>query len=283
LEDDGAASASASTLRALNEQISTKAVSDARDALHAQALRDVVARACVRSRLRAAGRDDCRRGRDGVSYAAGKLEVVAVNENRVICRAGRNARRKRTSGRKDNWRASSKAVVAPRYNAGGCNGNGDGGCGCAYVSSAKAEVGCGAAGEDNFYDIGASGASRPRNVYVAGFIQSFGRIELNASNQLVWTSSTKLTNSANGQLTLHNNAETDFGRLNFGGTSASFPALKRSSTTLQARLADDSAFASVQGKLTTDTAYTAGAPTATGYLVVYDSAGTAYKIPAVAV
>jgi hypothetical protein len=39
----------------------------------------------------------------------------------------------------------------------------------------------------------------------------------------------------------------------------------------------------VQGKLTTDTAYTAGAPTATGYLVVYDSAGTAYKIPAVAV
>jgi hypothetical protein len=35
-----------------------------------------------------------------------------------------------------------------------------------------------------------------------------------------------------------------------------------------------------QGKLTTETAYTAGAPTATGYLVLYDSNGTAYKVPA---
>jgi hypothetical protein len=46
------------------------------------------------------------------------------------------------------------------------------------------------------------------------------------------------------------------------------------------RLGDDSAFTAIQGKLTTETAYTAGAPTATGYLVVYDSNGTAYKVPA---
>jgi hypothetical protein len=64
-----------------------------------------------------------------------------------------------------------------------------------------------------------------------------------------------------------------------GGQTSSFPALKRSSTTLQARLADDSAFASVQGKLTTDTAYTAGALVATGYITIYDSTGTAYRVP----
>jgi hypothetical protein len=64
----------------------------------------------------------------------------------------------------------------------------------------------------------------------------------------------------------------------FGGTSASFPALKRSSTTLQARLADDSAFAPIQGKLTTDTAFTSGAITDTGYIVLYDSTGAAYKV-----
>lgn len=74
---------------------------------------------------------------------------------------------------------------------------------------------------------------------------------------------------------------TDFSRLQFGGTSASFPAIKRSSTTLQARLADDSAFAPVQGKLTTDTAYTAGAIVVTGYLTLYDSTGTAYRVPCV--
>jgi len=73
------------------------------------------------------------------------------------------------------------------------------------------------------------------------------------------------------------------GFVSIGGTTSSFPALKRSSTTLQARLADDSAFAPVQGKLTTDTAYTAGDPATTGYLVIYDSNGTAYKVPALAV
>jgi hypothetical protein len=32
--------------------------------------------------------------------------------------------------------------------------------------------------------------------------------------------------------------------------------------------------------LTTDTNFAAGAPTATGYLTLYDGAGTAYKVPA---
>ena len=42
------------------------------------------------------------------------------------------------------------------------------------------------------------------------------------------------------------------------------------------------AYSNFIAKLTTDTAYTAGAPVATGYLVLYDSAGVAYKVPAVA-
>jgi hypothetical protein len=74
--------------------------------------------------------------------------------------------------------------------------------------------------------------------------------------------------------------DSNFDLLGFGGTTSSFPALKRDTTTLQVKLADDSAFTAIQGKLTTETAYTAGAPTATGYLVLYDSNGTAYKVPA---
>ena len=74
--------------------------------------------------------------------------------------------------------------------------------------------------------------------------------------------------------------DSNFDLLGFGGTTSSFPALKRDTTTLQVKLADDSAFTAIQGKLTTETAYTAGAPTATGYLVLYYSAGTAYKVPA---
>lgn len=71
------------------------------------------------------------------------------------------------------------------------------------------------------------------------------------------------------------------GSVKFSGSTSSEPMLKRSSTTIQARLADDSAFGSFQGKLTTETNYTAGAPTATGYLILYDATGTAYRVPAV--
>lgn len=47
--------------------------------------------------------------------------------------------------------------------------------------------------------------------------------------------------AADGVYTFFNNAGSDFNRLQFGGTTSSFPALKRSGTTLQHRLADDSA------------------------------------------
>jgi hypothetical protein len=57
--------------------------------------------------------------------------------------------------------------------------------------------------------------------------------------------------STTGILTLLNNALDGFNRLNFGGTTSSFPALKRDSATLQVRLADDSAFGALScGALT---------------------------------
>lgn len=52
---------------------------------------------------------------------------------------------------------------------------------------------------------------------------------------------------ADGVIRLKNFAGTDFGLLQFGGTTSSFPALKRSGTELQARLADDSGFATLRG------------------------------------
>jgi hypothetical protein len=55
-----------------------------------------------------------------------------------------------------------------------------------------------------------------------------------------------ILNSANGRLTLYNNAANGFDRLQFGGTTSSFPSLKRSSAELQARLADDSDYAANQ-------------------------------------
>jgi hypothetical protein len=85
---------------------------------------------------------------------------------------------------------------------------------------------------------------------------------------------------ADGSMKMQDNANTGAAFFALGGTTSSFPALKRSTTTLQARLADDSAYAPIQGKLTTDTAYTAGVTVASGYITLYDSTGTAYKVNA---
>jgi hypothetical protein len=112
---------------------------------------------------------------------------------------------------------------------------------------------------DNTYDIGAAAGSRPRNVYVAGAIQvqGVGGLGVNNTGYIFWLNSTSFRNRSDGVLTLSNYAENDFGRLQFGGTTSSFPALKRSTTFLQARLADDSAACGFSAaNIQAETAYT---------------------------
>ena len=132
------------------------------------------------------------------------------------------------------------------------------------------------AAADNTYDIGASGANRPRNLYIGSdFIGQTIRItNINTNNN----SNTVLTFTGGTDNLLFATGGTS-PRINFCGTTNLFPAIKRSSTTLQARLADDSAFAPIQGKLTTDTAYTGTVVAATGYITIYDSTGAAYRVP----
>jgi hypothetical protein len=72
------------------------------------------------------------------------------------------------------------------------------------------------------------------------------------------------------------------GLVTFGGATSSFPALKRSSAVLQARLADDSDFCNIQGKLQTAANAVAETPTATHTLLLRDAAGTTYKVLCVA-
>lgn len=141
---------------------------------------------------------------------------------------------------------------------------------------------------DNSFDIGASGANRPRDLFIAGDatignnILVAGAVQAGQAQNFQWNGRSRLSSPANGNIRLTNATAADFGLLMFGGTTSSFPALKRSTTELHARLADDSAFAAIKGKLTTDTDYTAGDPVTTGYLTLYDAAGVAYKVPALA-
>jgi hypothetical protein len=99
---------------------------------------------------------------------------------------------------------------------------------------------------DNSVDIGASGANRPRNVYVgtgltAGNTIDAPYIRAGSAGGLQMQGRFFMSSTADGNIYLTNNATTDFGRLQFGGTTASFPAIKRNAAGLQIRLADDSA------------------------------------------
>ena len=73
-----------------------------------------------------------------------------------------------------------------------------------------------------------------------GTITSAAGYVLQPASPLTWLTRGEIYFNADGVAMLRNNAGTDFGRLQFGGTTSSFPSLKRETNTLRVRLADDS-------------------------------------------
>jgi len=113
-------------------------------------------------------------------------------------------------------------------------------------------------------------------------ISGGGDVSINTSNTFSWLQRGNISWSADGVMLLRDNASTAFDRLQFGGTTTSFPALKRSSTVLQARLANDSDFCPLQGQLRIHQNAVAETPAATHTMTLFDAAGTAYKVLCVA-
>lgn len=78
----------------------------------------------------------------------------------------------------------------------------------------------------------------------AGNLATSGHLSLATASSLTWAfTRSRITSPSDGVLALQNNAQTDFSRLQFGGTTSSFPSLKRTGAALEARLADDSTYA----------------------------------------
>ncbi len=80
---------------------------------------------------------------------------------------------------------------------------------------------------------------------ISGAIQSTGNVTAGNASGLGWTGRSFITSPSDGNITLFNNSLNNFTTLQFGGTSSSFPGIKRSSATLAFRLADDSADAAI--------------------------------------
>lgn len=119
------------------------------------------------------------------------------------------------------------------------------------------------------YNIGTQVTAPVGNIFTSGIIEV--------------GSATQLLSTGEGLLTLRDRITgSTFHRIMLGGTSSSYPAIKRSSTVLQGRLADDSDFCPVQGRLRVHANAAAETPTATHTLRIFDAAGTEYKVLCVA-
>ncbi len=96
-------------------------------------------------------------------------------------------------------------------------------------------------------DITLSGASAvgASTATFGGSIVTAANVFLGPASGVIWAGHSILTSPADGNVVLYNQAGTSFGLLQFGGTTSSFPAIKRSATVAAFRLADDSADASI--------------------------------------
>lgn len=95
------------------------------------------------------------------------------------------------------------------------------------------------------FSINGGAESTAFTVASNGSIAATAGISLGASNSLSWSASSSMKAPSDGVITLYDTAQTAFTRLQFGGTTSSYPAIKRNSAALNFRLADDSADAAI--------------------------------------
>lgn len=92
--------------------------------------------------------------------------------------------------------------------------------------------------------LNGAGATYPMTLTSGGNLAPLGTIYIQGGQALFFGggSFTQINSPSDGVLTLQNSAATDFSRLQFGGTTSSFPALKRNGVGIDFRLADDSGY-----------------------------------------
>lgn len=93
----------------------------------------------------------------------------------------------------------------------------------------------------NFIDLHLAGGASLFKVDFSGRATSAADYVAGTGSFIGWAGKTLMRSPADGNLELTNNGSTGFSLLQFGGTTNSFPALKRNVTNLEVRLADDSA------------------------------------------
>lgn len=128
-----------------------------------------------------------------------------------------------------------QSVVAGTSNTAGAN----------FTIRGSQGTGTGAGGNIVFQvaPAGSSGTAQNALVDRLTITTATNTVTLANTTALVWANRAQITAGSGGHIFLLDSAGTDFGRLGFGGSTSSFPALKRNGAVLETRLADDSAYA----------------------------------------
>lgn len=88
--------------------------------------------------------------------------------------------------------------------------------------------------------------SKAGAVYVGGVLSTNSQVSIAQASDIRWNNRSRMYSDASGTIRLMNSALTDFDRLQYGGSTATFPAHKRVNATIETRLADDSGYAAAQ-------------------------------------
>ena len=88
--------------------------------------------------------------------------------------------------------------------------------------------------------------SKLGEIFCSNITATTGSMTISSPGILRWSARSVISSASNGVFMLSNNAQNDFTRLQFGGTTSAFPSIKRSATALQVRLADDSNYAGME-------------------------------------
>ena len=107
-------------------------------------------------------------------------------------------------------------------------------------------------------------------------------VKLASGFSFYWSALSRMSTSVDGNIVLQNQAATSFGLLQLGGTTSSFPAIKRNGAAINFRLADDSADAAITAaSISTSTAATFHTTSVALTNGAGASAGTITNAPAV--
>jgi hypothetical protein len=148
----------------------------------------------------------------------------------------------------------SPAPVAQTLTVQGALAGADNIPGADFTLDLSQSTGSGAGGRFLVRGTAAGGAGSAQNAYATiltvtpgGDITVAGNVVAAQTYSFHWSGRSRMYSSADGVIELTNAAVTGFTRLCFGGTSSSFPALKRNGAILEFRLADDSAYTEMRG------------------------------------